>query len=200
MARHQRHGITKKTAENMIVDVGAVYLNYGVQGKERLWGATSGGASFEVEQEIKEIEADGLRGKGMGFRRKITENATLTINALEHSPENFHTALPGSVLEDLMDDSGIEVIGKKIRSGVHVTLDDYVDNIALVGNLSSGQEIVIILHNALADDNLTLETEDKEEAVPEIKFSAHYDPDDLEAPIYEIRYPNVETPGSGVEG
>lgn len=195
MATHQRHGITKKTAENLIVDVGAVYLNYGIADKERLWGATSGGASFEVEQEVKEVEADGARGKVMGLRRKVTENATLTINALEHSAENFHAALPGSILEEMPDG------GKKIRSGVHIKLEDYHENIALVGTLSGSQDpIVIILNNALADDNLSLETEDKNEAVPEIVFSAHYDPENLEGPIYEIHYPSTTGTPGGVEG
>lgn len=61
---YQTHGITTKTVQNMLLDSGAVYINYGETTGERIIGATSGGNSFVVEREIKEIEVDGAK---MGY-------------------------------------------------------------------------------------------------------------------------------------
>jgi hypothetical protein len=188
---YQTHGITADTVKNMLLDAGAVYVNYG-EVDERLIGATSGGNSFTVEREIKEIEIDGARGKVKGARRIITENASLTINLLEMSVENFKMALTAADVSDVMDDTGTTKIADKIQPRGQILDSDYLKNVALVTTVSgTDQPCVIILYNVLADDEIELELEDKEEGKPEIVLSAHYDPANLSQVPYEIRYPVV---------
>jgi hypothetical protein len=188
---YQTHGITADTVKNMLLDAGAVYVNYG-EVDERLIGATSGGNSFTVEREIKEIEIDGARGKVKGARRIITENASLTINLLEMSVENFKMALTAADVSDVMDEGGSTKIADKIQPRGQILDSDYLKNVALVTTVSgTDQPCVIILYNVLADDEIELELEDKEEGKPEIVLSAHYDPANLSQVPYEIRYPVV---------
>ena len=257
-------GVTTETRKNLILDAGAVWLNYGVGG-ERLLGATTGGNSFLVEREVREIEVDGVKGKVKGLRRIITENATLTVNLKEMSSDNLVLALAGSESDDpliqtmyaeylgegtagtdsftaaeniIVGSETLYVDGEKaawvrgvdynivgdsvettsdttINAGEHLSityryetaavgdhdiitsdadieLADYVDNVALVANVSgSSDPIVCVVHNALADGNLELSLTDKDETVLEVAFAAHYDPAALTDPIYEIRYPKI---------
>lgn len=88
-------GVTADTIRNIVIDAGAVYINYGIGG-ERLLGATEGGNVFRIEREVREIEVDGVKGKTMGLRRIITENASIIANMKEMSPENLVAALAGS--------------------------------------------------------------------------------------------------------
>jgi len=88
-------GITSSTIKNLLLDAGAVYLNYGVGG-ERLIGATEGGNGFKVTREIREIPMDGAKGKIKGLRRITKENADLKVNLKELSTNNILLALAGS--------------------------------------------------------------------------------------------------------
>ena len=56
MAR--KYGITENTYKKLIVDSGAVYLNYGEAG-ETLLGATRGGNTFTIETEYRDISSKG---------------------------------------------------------------------------------------------------------------------------------------------
>lgn len=121
----RRHGITTETVKNMLLDAGAIYVNYGLPG-QRLIGATSGGNTFTVEKEVKEIEVDGTRGKTKGFRRIIENNASLGINLLEMSPENFKLALTAADITNIVDSNdGVTVIGKKIKPRSDIQDSDY---------------------------------------------------------------------------
>lgn len=170
----------------MLLDAGVVYLNYG-EAEERVLGATSGGNGFVVSREIKEIEVDGSKGKTKGFRRIITENATLTTNLKELSAENIKIALAGSTstVDGTTQDETIKSTGQIVDA-------DYLKNVALVTTISGDSKPVVIkIYNALSDGDLDITTSDKDEAVVELQLSAHYDPADLTKEIYDITYPNI---------
>jgi hypothetical protein len=183
--------ITSKTAKNLILDAGVVYINYG-KADERILGATQGGSSFVVEREIKEIEVDGAKGKIKGLRRLITENATLTVNMREMSTANIKLALAGSSSTNVLGSDGLTKTHDSIKSNGELTDADFLANVAVVAKVSGSKEkVIVILENALADGEFNLSFEDKEEATTEVQFSAHYDPADLSKVPYEIRYPVV---------
>lgn len=178
-------GVTTETAQHMILDAGAVYINYGLP-EERLLGATREGSEFAVEQDIREIEVDGLRGPTKGFRRVIEEHVRLTVNLLEMNTDNVVLALAGSSSEV---DGTTEVVTRSLL----MSDLSYVDNIALVADYSGSEDpVVIILKNALADDNFTLSASDREEATTELQFTAHFDPtESLDESPFEIRFPVI---------
>ncbi|MGF7056461.1 hypothetical protein [Brassicibacter mesophilus] len=171
--------LTTQQIQNIVIDTGVVYVNYGeADGSERLLGPCKGGNSFLVEQEFKEIEYDGIRGKTKGMRRIIRENASLTVRLMDLSQENLKLALAGTNIDEA---TGAITNGKGSLSDSH-----YLKNIALVGTTVGGENKIITLYNPLSDNGLTMEMVDKDELAIEIIFAAHYDPVNLESPIYKI--------------
>jgi hypothetical protein len=183
------HGITRETVDRFIVDAGAVYVNLG-EVDERPIGATRGGNSFTIEQDVRVIEMDGAKGEVKGARRVVEVHVRLTANLLEMTAENFRLALAGTTAAPYPDATA------KTHDSLTRSRDiidaDYIKNIALVGKISGSDEnIICICKNALADGNLELGTEDKEESTLEIQFTGHFDPEFLDVEPWEIRFPNA---------
>jgi len=88
-------GISSNTPDRIVIDAGAVYLNYGL-GNERLLGATRGGNEFNLNRVTKNIEADGLKGAVKGMKRVTEVNPQITANLLELSVENLIAAIAGA--------------------------------------------------------------------------------------------------------
>jgi hypothetical protein len=63
---------------------------------------------------------------------------------------------------------------------------EYFSNITLIGTDLEGKNKIITLNNALADNGLTIEATDKDEAVVEVVFSGHRDPTDEDVALYTI--------------
>lgn len=94
-----RTGISGETPDRIIIDAGAVYLNYGL-GNQRLLGATRGGNEFNLNRVTKNIEADGLKGAVKGMKRVTEVNPQITANLLELSVENLIAAIAGAEQSD----------------------------------------------------------------------------------------------------
>ena len=77
-------------------------------------------------------------------------------------------------------------------TGGEIEDSDYIDNVAIVGNVSGkSKPVICMVKNALADAGFSLATAPRDEAVPAIVFTGHYDPDDLDTEPWEIRWPNA---------
>jgi len=77
-------------------------------------------------------------------------------------------------------------------TGGEIEDTDYIANVAIVGNVSGKTyPIICIVNNALADAGFSISTAPRDEAVPVIIFTGHYDPDDLDTEPWEIRYPKT---------
>jgi hypothetical protein len=183
------HGVTTSTVDRFLVDAGAVYLNYGL-GDERPFGATRGGSTFAIEQEVREIELDGLPGPLKGARRFGPRMARLETNIVEFGVENLMLALPGSAQSALTNHT-------KITRDRNLQLTDYITNVALVGEvLGKTNRAIFIVKNVISVDNLELGTEDDGESVLTLSLTAHFNAADLggtgqaEEP-WEIRWPTT---------
>ena len=168
--------------KNIVLGEGAFYFNYD-ETDEALVGATRGGGSFNREIELREIEFDGARGPVKGMRRKDSAVARLTLNELELHADNREKFYGG--LE--VDTSGMEYDVVKAKKDVEDS--DYITNVAFVGETKDGRPVVIVVRNALGDGNIELALEDKNEVVPEVQFTGHYDRESLDAEPWEIRWP-----------
>lgn len=162
--------------ENILLDVGVVYLDYGLAG-ERVLAPTRGGGSFVVEQEVRIIERDGALGKEKGLRRVTKEDATLTVNIMDMSMANLKMALAGSTLAST-------TVTSTLTGSIADT--EYFTNITWIGTDLEGKSKIITLSNPLADNGLNLKFTDKDEAVVEIAFSGHRDPTDDTVALYTI--------------
>lgn len=186
-APYQRHGISTRTADHFLVDAGAAYVNLG-EPDERLLGATRGGNSFTIEQDVREPEIDGSPGPLKGTRRIVEVRPIININLLEMTKENLMIALAGADATPSPDSTAAthDVI-KRTRNIIGA---DYIKNIALVGTISGSDEpIIIIVKNALNTENFEMGTEDREEGVLELALTGHFDPANMTEEPWEIRFP-----------
>lgn len=170
--------LTVEQIASTVLDAGVVYINYGETTGEKILAPTKGGNEFVVEQEVKDLEFDGQRGKTKGTRRIVSENASLKVNLMGLTQDNIKLALPGAKLDETT---------KAITNGDGTIPDaDYIKNVALVVPNMGGKSKVITIYNGLNDNGFTFTTTDKDEAVVEVVFAAHYDPADDTADIYKI--------------
>lgn len=168
--------ITTAQIENILLDTGVVYLDYGLAG-ERILAPTRGGNSFVVEQDVRVIERDGALGKEKGLRRIIKEDATLTVKLMDMSIANLKMALAGST-----------ATSTKVKSTLDGTIQtsEYFTNITLIGTDLEGKNKIITLNNPLVDNGLSIEMSDKDESVVEVVFAGHRDPTNAATPLYTI--------------
>jgi hypothetical protein len=186
-------GYTAKTSENLLLDAGAFFVNYDmavdtfdsavIAGK--LLGATRGGGQFSAVPEIRSIEVDGVKGKAKGLQVIDSWEVKMTANVLEVTKDGLAKALTASEI-DTTTNLDYDII--KAKNNIELT--DYIDNITFVGKKSGTEEPVIIqIYNALNTTGLTLQTQDKGEAVIAMEFDGHYDDVDLDSPPFAIYYP-----------
>jgi hypothetical protein len=179
----RKTGVTRQTARRLILDAGAIYLNWGLP-DERLLGATEGGASFTLEQEIREPEIDGLPGPLAGTRRVTSVHPRITARLLEQTTRNILIEIAGAESEV---ENGYDVI---TREGWVIPESAHIANVAIIGTVSGSENpIVIMILNALADGGVELSFEDENEAGPEVQFTGHFDVDNLQAEPWKILNP-----------
>lgn len=182
-----QRGISTETANRLLINEGVVYLNYGQPG-ERILGATRGGTEFSIEQDVQDPDIDGKKGPLKGTRRVVESIATLSCELLEITRENFMLAIAGStsttggVAPDDYD---------SVRRTRELLDADYSENITVIGELSTGQAVIVLLYNALNTEAIKLAQEDRNEATLPVVFTAHYDPADMGTEPWEIRFPKA---------
>lgn len=186
-------GFTAITAENLLLDAGAFFVNYDVvvdtfesavlAGK--LLGATRGGGSFESVPSIRSIEIDGVKGRAKGLQVIDSWEVKMIASVLEVTVEGIAKALVASDL-----DASTSIVHDILTARNNIAITDYVDNITFIGTKSGTvAPIIIQIYNALNTKGLALKTEDKSEAVIEMEFQGHYDTTDLETPPFKIYLP-----------
>lgn len=196
-------GFTADTSKRLLLDAGAFFKNFEVGTDTfdsavsggKLIGATQGGGTFSAIPTIRRIEIDGVKGAAKGLEAIDEWVVTLTANVKEVSEDVIVDALA----------SGTSASGSagynKITAANYIELTDYIDNITWVGKLSGTDTPVIIqVKNALSTGGLTLQTQDKNEAVLALTFTGHYDADDLDSPPFEIHYPTGAVTNGSISG
>ena len=94
-----RSGVSADTPGRIVIDAGAVYLNYGLS-NQRLLGATRGGNEFTPGRVSKPIEVDGPKGRVIGFDRITEVNPQIIANLIELSVENLIACIAGANQSD----------------------------------------------------------------------------------------------------
>ena len=168
-------GARTQSVQNFAIDAGGVFINYGLGG-ERQVGATRGGSSFTVEQELREMEIDGLKNPAKGARRLVSANASLAINNLEMSVENLLIMFPAAAQAavDLGATGG--TTHQKITRNRNIQLADYITNVAIVQEvLGKTQRMIYLVKNAINTENFEVSTSPDDEVVVACTFGAHID-------------------------
>lgn len=169
--------MAKQTAEKILLGMGVVTV-----GTIPI-GLTRGGSAFLVEREIRNIEADGDKGPVKGRQVIDSEVAKLTVNALElfnaADMKMYYPAL------SITADNDTTPTKHTLTSTLKIVEDDYND-VKWVGKTKDGKAVTIVIENALNLSNLEWTLEDKNEVVPVLEFTAHYDENEKDTPPWHV--------------
>ena len=175
--------LTKEMVENIQIDHGIIYENYGEE-NQKLIGPTRGGDNFKVERTYRNIEYDGMKGDTQGLTTVDDENATLTVKTLNASLDTFAEKLPGA---KITKDSSSQKITKIESGDLGIIPDDaYIKNVTIFAQLISGEFRKITIYRALDKNGLDFSAVQKAEGEIEMAYRAHHKYDDNKAPIYSI--------------
>lgn len=181
-------GVTKDTPKNILFGAGTFHKNLKYAESwnfdESCIGATQGGGKLTITPEFVDVEADGALVLAKGLKVKVGETATMETSVLELTKDRLKEALIAKDGES--SDSKFDLIESKgdIEEG------DYFDNIAYVGKLLDGRDVIIIMDNALCTSGLEVEGKNKESVVGGYTFECHATLDgDLDTLPWHIYYP-----------
>ena len=170
--------LTQQQIENIQIDYGLVYINYG-ETEERQLAPTRGGGTFTVTKNIREIEYDGRKGKTKGMQVVDEINAMLSVPLLDTSMNNLALAMPWATYSDgkLSAESGNLGV---IQDGA------YLSNVTLFAKVIGGGYKKITLYNAMTENDFSLAAAPKAEGVITLEVHAHWDAEDDTADLYDI--------------
>ncbi len=185
-------GITSQTSQKLLLGPGAFYKNFNVNtdtpatATSKLLGATDGGGTFAVTNNIRQVTVDGAPNDVKGLKVSDGYTVTLTANVKEITADNIALAIGACSTTTMTTISATKITGKDIEDG------DYVGNITWAGTISGKDEpVYIVVKNALSLNGLNLSVGDKSESVLPITINGHYDLGDLDNPPFEIIYPTA---------
>lgn len=176
--------VTKEQVENIQIDHGILYKNYGLE-SQTLIAPLRGGTNFKVERTYRNIEFDGAKGKTKGLKTLDDENATLTAKTLNFALETMADKLPGA---KITKDEQTQKI-TKIEAGKLGLIDEseYIENITMFAQKIGGEYIKITITNVLDENGLDFSAVQKAEGEVELVYSAHHEYDESKkVPLYTI--------------
>lgn len=168
-----RSGITNNTPKRIMFGAGTIHkgLTYtegtGWNFAESLVGATNGGSKFSITPEIYKIAMDGANVNVKGLSVKVSELAEMEVNFGEFSKDLLTSAVLGEL--GISEDAAYDLITSK----ADIEEGDYWDNIAFVGRTVEGDNIIVILENALCTSGFSSEGKAKAEGVATLKFECY---------------------------
>jgi hypothetical protein len=191
MAKEGKNGVTQNTPKQILFGAGTIHKNLKYEGSawnfaESLMGATSGGSKLSIIPEVTPIEVDGALVPVKGLNVKTGEKATLEINFIELTKEIIMAAAIAT------NGTSVDANYDVIESKANIEEGDYFENIAFVGKLLDGRNVIAILDNALCVSGFEQEGKNKEGAIGKYTFDSHADLDsDLDTLPWHIYYPKA---------
>jgi len=137
--------------------------------EEYVLGATNGGNKLSILPEITPIEVDGAVVEIKGLNQKTGETGTLEVNLAQHTIESLKRSIVGKEVNSLIPGY------TQIQTKSLIELSDYLDNIAYVGTMTDGTEIIAIMENAICSSGLELDAKNKDTSVVKTTFKATAD-------------------------
>lgn len=176
----QLFALTTEQVENIQIDHGLVYANYGETDEKKL-GPTRGGGSFEVTKNLRDIEYDERKGKTKGVQVVDTIDAKLNVSHLDSSLATLALAMPYAKYDAVAEEitCGNDAIGVIPNTA-------YLKNITMFAKVIGGGYKKITLFNAMSEADFTLAAAPKAEGVMPLEVFAHWDAFDDTKLLYKI--------------
>jgi hypothetical protein len=169
--------LTTVQVENIPIDSGVVYKDYG-ETTERMLAPTRGGGEFTVTNKIRNIERDGAKGPEMGLQVIEEQIAMLKVNLLSFTQADMALAAPGCAVEQ--DGSITNGAGGVIGAA------SYFANITMFAKLVNGKYKKIQIFNPMHEGDFGLKAIDKAEGELALEVSSHFDPADEAGIIWRV--------------
>lgn len=182
--------LTEQQIENIQIDHGIVFANYGEE-DQRMLGPTRGGGGFTVTANIRNIEYDGRKGRTKGLQVIDELDAQLTVTHLDSSLETLALAMPYAKLDNDKITCGSASMGI-------IPEEAYLKNVTMFCKTVGGEYKKITLYSALSEADFALTAAPKGEGEMPLEVYAHWDPKDSEQDLYTIE--DVEAIEYEVEG
>lgn len=193
-------GLSALTPSRLVLDAGQAWFNIDVDAlRENTTdpidaattnaiplGATRGGATFNPNRTLRQVEVAGALGPVKGLRRREEVRPSLTVTFIEITPQNLLQAIAGASAS--VSQSGLyrEIRGGPIRD------EHYIPNVALLTTYAgTTRPLVIVLFNALVEESPDIATNDKDEVAIEVTFVGHFDPENLDEEPWAIFHPQA---------
>ncbi len=170
--------LTTEQIENIQIDYGIVYVNYG-ETDEALLGPTRGGGTFSVTKNIRDIEFDGRKGKTKGMQVVDEINAMLSLTHLDSSLQTLKLAMPYGTFDNT------SITCKSSNVGI-LPNEAYLKNITMFAKTVGGEYKKITLYNAMSENDFSFVAAPKSEGTISMEVYAHWDPTDDNKYLYKI--------------
>ena len=172
--------LTQEQIENIQIDYGLVFVNYGETGQKKL-GPTRGGGEFTATRELRDIEFDGKKGKTKGMQVIDTIDAMLKVVVLDTTIETLSLSMPYATLAGDKQSltCGTGAIGV-------VKGSDYLKNIVMFAKTIAGTYKKITLYNAMSESDFSLKAAPKGEGEVGLEVYAHWNELDDTDNLYKI--------------
>ncbi len=172
-----QNNLTQEQIENIQIDYGLVYLNYGETDQKKL-GPTRGGAEFSATKNIRDIAYDGTLGKTKGMQVIDEINAVLKVSILDTSLATIASMMPQA------DYDSVNGIITNTTGGL-IGNTKYFTNVTMFGKTTGGEYKKITLYNAMNESDFVLKAAAKSEGEVGLEIHAHWDPLD-QSDLYSI--------------
>jgi hypothetical protein len=175
--------LTQEQIENIQIDYGIVYVNYGAVGEAQL-APTRGGGTVTITKNIRDIEFDGRKGKTKGMQVVDEVNAMLSVPLMDTSMDNLAKAMPWATY------AASKLSVKSANLGV-ISDSAYLKNITLFAKVIGGSYKKITLYSAMNESDFSLAAVPKDEGIIQLEVYAHWDPKDDTKDLCDIE--DIET-------
>lgn len=177
-------GLKKEQIENIQIDYGIIYTNYGEPDATKL-GPCRGGGEFSVDNKIRDIEFDGMLGKTKDMQVVEEINAALKVTVLDTSIKTLALAMPYATLAGDGTATPYSISCKSTDVGV-IGSESYLKNVTMFAKTVKGEYRKITLYNAMHEGKFDLKAKPKGEGEVELEFNAHWDAQDDTKDLYKI--------------
>lgn len=157
--------------ENIQIDFGMVFVNYGETSQAQL-GLTRGGSEFSATKLVRDIEFDGRKGKTKGLQVIDEINAMLKTVIMDTSVATLSSLMPHLDLVAAVGETPAYIT----NADVGVIPDaKYLKNVTMFAKVLGGGYKKISLFNALAENDLVLAAKPKGEGEVSLEIHAHWE-------------------------
>jgi len=172
--------VSTEQMENVQIDYGTIYSNYGETDQAKL-GPVRGGGEFGAEAKISAIEFDGANGADKGTQIVESIDASLSVVVLDSGIKSLAVAMPWATYDDTLKTLTCATgnIGIIPSTG-------YLKNVTMFCKTVKGDFRKITLYNAMNLAKFAFKAEPKKQGEVSLELSAHWDHTDDTQNLFEI--------------